>query len=89
LPCSGKEPAKTKRLQRLFTSTHWGKEILDTFLWMKANEKLKVMKAAGERPLCIWDGSVARSTRKREDRGHLRSCLKPGKTFEKAEKRYF
>ncbi|HYU71058.1 MAG TPA: transposase [Ktedonobacteraceae bacterium] len=57
LPCSGREPAKTKKLQRLLTSSRWGKEILDRFLWMKAQEKWKKMKEAGERILCIWDGS--------------------------------
>lgn len=33
------------------------KAILDGFLWMKADEKVREMKAAGERILCIWDVS--------------------------------
>lgn len=56
LPCEGKEPAKTKRLQRLLTSTKWGKAILDEFIWMNADKKVREMKAAGERVLCLWDG---------------------------------
>jgi Transposase DDE domain len=58
LPGSGREPARTKKLQRLLMSSKWGKEIINGFLWKRANEKLKEMKAVGERPLCIWDGSV-------------------------------
>jgi len=58
LPCGGREPARTKKLQRLLMSNRWGKEVLNRFLWMRAQEKLKAMKANGEKGLCIWDGSV-------------------------------
>jgi Transposase DDE domain len=57
LPCRGREPAKTKKLQRLLSSSHWGKAVLDGFLWMKAEEKWRKMKEAGESIFCIWDGS--------------------------------
>lgn len=58
LPCSGKEPAKTKRLQRLLSSKNWGKAILEEFIWRNADKQVREMKATGERILCIWDGSV-------------------------------
>src|SRR5215813_5327406 len=53
LPCSGKEPAKTKRLQRLLSSKKWGKAILDEFNWRNAEKQVREMKATGERILCI------------------------------------
>jgi hypothetical protein len=40
-------------------SKRWGKEVLNGFLCMKGQEKLKVMKANGEKALGIWDGSVS------------------------------
>jgi hypothetical protein len=60
LPGAAREPAKTKRLQRLLMSRKWSKSLLDAFLWQHAEREVLQMKAAGERPLCIWDGSVAR-----------------------------
>jgi len=58
LPCSGKEPAKTKRLQRFLSSKNWGKAILEEFIWRNADKQVREMKATEERILCIWDGSV-------------------------------
>jgi len=58
LPGSAREPAKTKRVQRLLMSKKWSKSVLEVFLWRRADREVQRMKAAGERPLCIWDGSV-------------------------------
>lgn len=89
LPGSGKEPSKTKRLQRLLTSAHWGKGILDMFLWMKANEKLKTMKVAEERPLCIWDGSVLEKPESEKIEGISGVVSSRGKRLRKQRKGIF
>jgi hypothetical protein len=60
LPGEAREPAKTKMVQRLLMSKKWSKRVIEVFLWQRATTEVQRMKAVGERPLCIWDGSVAR-----------------------------
>lgn len=86
LPCGGREPAKTKRLQSLLTSTRWGKAILDGFIWMKADEKVHEMKAAGERILCIWDGSVLEKVDSEKGEGIGRVLSSKAKRLKKYKK---
>jgi len=69
LPGSAREPAKTKRLQRLLMSQKWSKSIIDVFLWQRADQEVRQMKAAGERPLCIWDGSVLEKAESEKSEG--------------------
>lgn len=89
LPYPGKEPAKTKRLQRLLASSHWGKEILDQFLWMQANKKLEMMKADGELPLCIWDASVLEKPESAQIEGICGVVSSRGKRLGKQRKGIF
>jgi len=32
--------------------------LIERFLWQQAETRLTELEAAGEEPLCIWDGSV-------------------------------
>src|SRR6266700_1374835 len=69
LPGKAREPAKTKRLQRLLMSKSWSKSIVDAFIWREAYRQVQQMKAAGERPLCIWDGSVLEKAESEKSEG--------------------
>lgn len=89
LPCSGREPAKTKRLQRLLSSTKWGKEILNEFIWRKADEKVHEMRAAGERILCIWDGSVLEKVESEKSKGICSVVSSKAKNLKKYKKGIF
>jgi hypothetical protein len=51
-------PAGTKRLSNLLRCAKWGKELIDQYLWKKADERRKELNISGEEALCIWDGSV-------------------------------
>ena len=50
--------AGTKRISRLFHSLKWGKEIIEEFLWERADQRLCELETQGKLALCIWDGSV-------------------------------
>jgi hypothetical protein len=88
LPCSGKEPAKTKRLQNLLSSKKWGKAILDEFIWRNADEKVREMRA-GERILCIWDGSVLEKTDSEKSEGMCSVLSSKAKHLNKYKKGIF
>ena len=51
-------PAGTKQLSRLLHSAKWCSGLIERFLWQQAERGLSELEAAGEQPLCIWDGSV-------------------------------
>jgi hypothetical protein len=51
-------PAGTKRLSNLLRCSKWGKELIDHYLWGKADKRREELNNAGEEALCIWDGSV-------------------------------
>lgn len=51
-------PAGTKRLSNLLRCSKWGKELIDRYLWEKADKRRKELNNSGEEALCIWDGSV-------------------------------
>jgi transposase len=51
-------PAGTKRLSNLLRCTKWGKELIDRYLWERADKRRKELNDSGEEALCIWDGSV-------------------------------
>ena len=51
-------PAGTKQLERLLHSAKWCSRLIERFLWQQAEQGLKELEAAGEEPLCVWDGSV-------------------------------
>jgi len=51
-------PAGTKQLSRLLHCAKWCSGLIERFLWQQAETRLTELEAAGEVPLCIWDGSV-------------------------------
>lgn len=51
-------PAGTNQLSRLLHSAKWCSGLIERFLWQQAERRLTELEAAGEEPLCIWDGSV-------------------------------
>jgi len=51
-------PAGSKQLSRLLHSSKWCSRLIEQFLWRQAEQGLSELEAAGEHPLCVWDGSV-------------------------------
>jgi hypothetical protein len=51
-------PAGTKRISRLLHSPRWSAEMIETFLWMQADERVRSLESAGEQVLVVWDESV-------------------------------
>lgn len=51
-------PAGTKRLSNLLRSTKWGHQLIDWFLWQKAEQRLEELEADGKDVLIAWDESV-------------------------------
>lgn len=39
-------------------SAKWCSQLIEQFLWRQADQGLRELEAAGEQPLCVWDGSV-------------------------------
>jgi hypothetical protein len=79
---------------RLLHSAKWCSQLSEQFLWRQADQGLRELEAAGEQPLCVWDGSVlekpesehleglapVRSSKaKRVPRSRPGVCKKPGK----------
>src|SRR5260370_3413888 len=50
--------AGTKQLSRLLHSAKWCSGLIERLLWQQAEQRLTELEAAGEQPLCVWDGSV-------------------------------
>ena len=51
-------PAGTKRISRLLHSPRWGAEMIETFLWTQADERVENLRSAGRSVLAVWDESV-------------------------------
>lgn len=51
-------PVGTKRLSNLLRSRRWSAEVIDDFLWQRADEAVQQWAQAGERALALWDESV-------------------------------
>src|SRR5260370_32278429 len=51
-------PGGTKQLSRLLHSAKWCSGLIERLLWQQAEQRLTELEAAGEQPLCVWDGSV-------------------------------
>lgn len=51
-------PAGTKRIYNLLRSTKWGIEMIVDFFWRQADQRVEVLRQAGETVLAIWDESV-------------------------------
>ena len=51
-------PAGTKRLSNLLRSERWQAKLLADWLWQQADTRVRALRASGEQPLLIWDGSV-------------------------------
>jgi len=51
-------PAGTKRISRLLHSPKWSAEMIDTYLWMRADERVEALQAEGKTVLVVWDESV-------------------------------
>src|SRR5436853_1342923 len=51
-------PAGTKRLSNLLRSSHWKASLLADTLWQQADARIQALRASGEEPLLVWDGSV-------------------------------
>lgn len=39
-------------------SAKWSSGLIEQFLWRQADQGLSELEAAGDSPLCVWDGSV-------------------------------
>src|SRR3954454_3941366 len=51
-------PAGTKRLSNLLRSERWSAKLLANWLWQQADARFQALRASGEEPLLVWDGSV-------------------------------
>lgn len=51
-------PAGTKRLSNLLRSLKWTYQLLERFLWDKANAQVTALEAAADEALVVWDESV-------------------------------
>src|SRR5688500_10987032 len=51
-------PAGTKRLSNLLRSERWSASVLADWLWQQADARVQALRASGEEPLLVWDGSV-------------------------------
>lgn len=51
-------PAGTKRISRLLHSPKWSAEMIETYLWIKADERVEQLQAEGKTSLAVWDESV-------------------------------
>jgi hypothetical protein len=51
-------PAGTKRISNLIRSTKWGYEIIETYLWEKANQHIEEVASTEGEVLVAWDESV-------------------------------
>src|SRR5260370_757800 len=50
--------AGTKQLSRLLHSAKWCSGLMKRLLWQQGEQRMTELEAAGEQPLCVWDGSV-------------------------------
>jgi hypothetical protein len=68
-------PAGTKRLSNLLRSERWQAKLLADWLWQQADARIQALRASGEQPLLVWDGSVLEKseTIKNEDLCAVRS----------------
>ena len=53
-----KAPAGTKRISNLLRSSKWGYQLIEHFLWQRAEEKIDELEADDRVALAIWDESV-------------------------------
>jgi len=51
-------PAGTKRLSNLLRSERWKASLIADWLWQQADARVQTLRATGEQPLLVWDGSV-------------------------------
>jgi hypothetical protein len=51
-------PTGTKQLSRLLHSAKWSSGWIERDLGQQAEQRRTELEAAGEEPLCVWDGSV-------------------------------
>lgn len=51
-------PAGTKRISRLLHSPKWGAEMIETYLWTQADERVETLEAEEKQVLVVWDESV-------------------------------
>ena len=71
LPGSAREPAKTKRLQRLLMSQKWSKSIIDVFLWQRADKEVRQMRIGGREATMYLGWECLGKGGEREKRGDL------------------
>ncbi|QKZ14863.1 transposase [Spirosoma sp. KUDC1026] len=50
-------PAGTKRISNLLRSPHWQAELIDTFFFERAQQRISQLIQNKIRPLCLWDDS--------------------------------
>ncbi|GER88333.1 hypothetical protein KDW_24950 [Dictyobacter vulcani] len=53
-----KAPAGTKRLSRLLHCSKWSAELIRSYLWHRATQRLATWKQAGMDALALWDESA-------------------------------
>src|SRR6266550_2937000 len=68
-------PAGTKRLSNLLRSKSWSAKLLADWLWQQADGRVQSLRASGEEPCLVWDGSVLEKpeTTKNDDMCSVRS----------------
>lgn len=50
--------AGTKRISNLLRSKRWSAEMVETYLWLQADERVTELSQTGQEVLAIWDESV-------------------------------
>ncbi len=68
----------TRRVSSLLHSPRWSASLLADWLWQQADARIHALRASGEEPLLVWDGSVLEKpeTIKNDDLCALRSSTR-------------
>lgn len=53
-----KAPAGTKRISNLLRSSKWTYQLIEAFLWQRANERIETLEGEDGIALAVWDESV-------------------------------
>jgi hypothetical protein len=58
LKAASHAPAGTKRISNLLHAPGWAAEIVESYLWVQAEERVDAIRGTGKTVLAIWDESV-------------------------------
>ncbi len=51
-------PAGTKRISNLLRSKRWGHELVESYLWQQAHQRVQALSCQDQTALVVWDESV-------------------------------